>query len=319
MQGKLVVLGGAGLIGHSMVKALNKQGYDVRYVDYIMPDINNTIAGVEYSIGDVRDKSFFSDVLKEARVVMDFIAPTMPNSGDISLNKEISSALDYHDYVLSMMAEHDVRNYVFPSSGGTVYGSIEKGKASETDILNPSTPYGAGKMLAEDIIKYYNSKADITSFIFRLGNVYGSPNIRRKAQGIIDLFVQKALRGEKIVLWRGARNVIRDYVFLDDAIDGMIKTLQKKYKQKGVFIYNIATGEGVNTETIIKTISEKTGKELIIENEKSLPSGINRIVLSSEKIHEEIGWKAKTSIEGGIEKTIELKETALGVISNGKA
>lgn len=301
-----VVLGGNGFIGYSVVLELVRQKKKVRCVDFNLPEHEFRIKDVEYCIGDIREKYFISKVLDGAEVVMDFIATTMPNTKDISIVNEIDSTLRHHDYILSAMHEFGIRRYVFPSSGGAIYGDLDHDIAYESDPLHPVTPYGVGKQMTEDLIKYYYDKCDISSYIFRIGNVYGSPRYRKKAQGIVDIFIQNALDNQKITIWGDAEQSIRDYVHLDDVANAIVNIGQQE--RKGVNTYNIGTGIGTSTFQLINIIQRKMNKTLDIEYRKELASGLHKIVLSPQKVYEDLGWKANISIDEGIEKTIKTKK-----------
>ena len=300
-----VVLGGNGFIGYSVIKELSKKGKIVRCVDHNMIEDEYRLPNVDYIIGDVNEKSFLKSVFDGVTSVLDFMATSMPNSNDVTIISEINNTLTYYDHVLSTMNECGVKQYIFPSSGGAVYGNTYGRAAKENDALQPITPYGIGKQLTEDIIKYYYNKCGINSYIFRIGNVYGSPRIRRKAQGALDIFVQNALLNKKITIWGDAEHSIRDYIFLDDLAEGIVSCLEKN--MSGCHIYNLGTGIGTSLADLIEIINEQMHVALEIEYKKSFSSGVNSIILSSEKINDEIGWKSKTSLIDGVKKTIEIK------------
>lgn len=306
MEEIYVVLGGNGFIGYGVVLELVRQNKKVRCVDYNLPEQEFRFKNIEYCTGDIREKYFISKVLGGAEVVMDFIATTMPNTKDISIVNEIDSTLRHHDYILSAMQEYGVRRYVFPSSGGAIYGDLTHDVAYESDSLHPITPYGVGKQMTEDLIKYYYNKCNISSYVFRIGNVYGSPRYRKKAQGIVDIFIQNALDNQKITIWGNAEQSIRDYVHLDDVANAIVSIGQRK--KEGVNIYNIGTGIGTSTLQLIDVIQRKMDKTLDIEHREELASGLSKIILSPDKAYKELGWKASISIEEGIEKTIKTKK-----------
>lgn len=311
MDNTILVMGGNGFVGFSVIKELVERGIHVKCLDKTQPEDTFRFISVEYCVGDIWDKNFLRRTLSGVDCVMDFVATSMPNTGDISLYNEINNTLKYHDYVLSMLKNSDVHKYIFPSSGGAIYGDKKSGFAYETDVLKPTTPYGVGKKMAEDIIQYYYEKWSISSCILRIGNVYGSPRIRSKAQGVIDVFTQNALRGEAITIWGNAMSSIRDYIYLDDVAKAIADISQKGFDD--LRIYNIGTGIGTKLVQIIDLIEQKLGKEIKCEYKGSMASGISTIVLSNEKIRHEMGWQPKVSLEDGIQRTINIKRALLGM------
>lgn len=311
MEGHIAVIGGSGFIGYSVITELVKREIPVKCLDINRPEDNFKFKDVEYCIGDIWDQGFLKKSITGANVVMDFISTSMPNTNDISLSNEISNTLRYHDYVLSTLVACGVNKYIFPSSGGAIYGNKSSGFAYETDILKPTTPYGVGKKMAEDIIHYYYDKCGVTACVLRIGNVYGSPRLRSKAQGVIDVFTQNALRGEKITIWGNARSAIRDYIYLEDVAYAISDICQMDFNDYRV--YNVGSGVGTSLTQIIELIGKYLGKELLCEYKETMASGINVIVLSNEKIREEVGWSPEVSLEEGIKRTIDTKRKLLNL------
>ncbi len=311
MNNTVLVIGGNGFIGYSVISELVKRGIKVKCLDINRPDEMFRFSEVEYDIGDIWDRGFLNEALKGVSCVMDFVSTSMPNTNDISLSNEIENTLRYHDYILSMMVSQNVKQYMFPSSGGAIYGNKESGFAYESDELKPSTPYGVGKQMVENIIRYYNEKCSVAARILRIGNVYGSPRIRSKAQGVIDVFTQKALNGETISIWGNAQGVIRDYIYLEDVARACADIYQKEFDD--FRIYNIGSGVGTDLMQIIELIKKHLDRDIQMEHKASMASGINAIVLSNDKIKKEIGWEPKVSLEDGIKKTIKAKQILLNI------
>ena len=311
MEGYIAVIGGNGFIGYSVITELVKRGINVRCLDINRPEDRFKFKEIEYYVGDIWDQEFLKKSITGASIVMDFISTSMPNTNDISLSNEICNTLRYHDYVLSTMVACGVKEYIFPSSGGAIYGNKDSGFAYETDILKPTTPYGVGKKMAEDIIHYYHDKCGVAACVLRIGNVYGSPQLRSKAQGVIDVFSQNALRGEKITIWGNAKAAVRDYIYLEDVAHAIADVSEKSFNDYRV--YNVGSGVGTSLAQIIELISKHLGKELLCECKETMASGINAIVLSNDKIKDEIGWKPEVSLEEGIKKTIDIKRQLLNL------
>ena len=204
------------------------------------------------------------------------------------------------------MRELGIPEVVYPSSGGTVYGNVEYGMAHETDILNPSTPYGVGKKMCEDILRFY-AQFGVSSTILRVGNVYGTPLARKTTQGVIDVFVQKAMKGDKATIWGDALHNVRDYIFADDFSQAVAKI--SEYSANGVEIYNLSSGIGTTLEEIIKTINNYSSEQMnIIHVNNDATSSIRRIILDMSKFKSKTGWEPQYNIDRGIEETIRRKQ-----------
>ncbi len=304
-----LVIGGNGLLGYGMVKQLAIQCWNVRSFDLAEIDKKKQIENVEYVTGDLYDSNVLASALSKIDIVFYFISSTIPKTNDLYLDNEISKTLSTLDYVLKMMTNFNVKNFVFPSSGGAVYGDIEQGYAVENMLVHPKTAYGAGKILSEQILNFYYMKHGINSCIFRIGNVYGSPLYRRGQQCAIDIFIQNALEELPVTIWGSAESVIRDYIFLDDVTEAVVM-VSGSFKE-GVNIYNVGTGVGVNLKEVIRLINKYVEKPLLTTHDIKTSSGVDRIILDTSKIMNEFMWRPAHDLENGIKDTVLLKKLLL--------
>lgn len=306
MKRNALVIGATGLLGYGITHELNKRGWTVRAIgkeNLISSDVFP--AEVEYICGDFYDETFLSHVLKDIDKVFFFLSSTFPSTSTDSLELEISRTLKGLDYLLRKMRDEGIPEIVFPSSGGTIYGDVESGIAKEDDTLKPTTPYGTGKMMCEDVIRFY-SQFGISSTILRVGNVYGSPLARTTTQGVIEVFVQKALRGETATIWGDSLTNVRDYIFMDDFSEAV--AMIGEHKTEGVEIYNLSSGIGTTLEEIIDAINKYTSEPLKVKHvQNDAAASIRRIVLDMTKFKEKTGWEPKFDIEAGIAETIKRK------------
>lgn len=307
MSRNALMIGATGLLGHSATNELSKEGWHVRAIgreELVYPRLFEK--EVEYISGDFYDDTFLTSVLKDIDKVFFFLSSTFPSTSTDSLELEITRTLRGLDCLLRKMRELGVKEMVYPSSGGTLYGNVETGTAKETDALKPTTPYGVGKMLCEDVIRYYSAFGIYTT-ILRIGNVYGSPVIRKMNQGVIDIFVQKALTGEPAIVWGDSLHNIRDYIFVDDFSNAVAHIAD--LHADGIEIYNLSSGEGTRLEEIVRIINANSPSPLQVRSiSGDATSPIKRIVLDMDKFEERTGWKARFDIERGIVETISRKK-----------
>lgn len=306
MSKKALVIGATGLLGYGVALELNRTGWIVKAIgkesyakaNLFPPEIN-------YICGDFYDESFLINSLKGVDTVFFFMSSTFPSTSVDSLEFEISRTVYGLDYLLRKMKESNVNSIVFPSSGGTVYGNIKDGKAKESDALKPVTPYGVGKKISEDILRYYSLQG-ISSLILRVGNVYGTPMNRTQSQGVIDLFIQKALKGERISIWGNALTDVRDYIFIDDFAEAVSKIVDLGIK--GTEVYNLSSGEETPLSLVIETINKYMNINVAMEESDNISAAaINRVVLDNTRIRSLIKWEPKYTISAGIKETIDRK------------
>lgn len=307
---KCLVIGGNGFLGYGVVDYLSKENLEVVCFSKDECRREERLPNVKYVIGDVWDEGLLLSNLKGTDVVLDFLSTTLPNNSNIYLDDEVNRTLRYHNYIMSMIHKAGVKHYVFPSSGGAIYGNTDGDLVDESKTLQPCTPYGVGKKMVEDMLRYFNSKFSIAVTILRIGNIYGSKLNRDKPQGVVDILIQKAINGDSFTVWGNALESKRDYVFLEDVGEAVYLSITK-YHEGELRIFNVGSSKAKSVKEIIDIIEKESHRKLNIIFDKNQTSGVNQIVLSTEKINRCIGWKAKTSLEEGIRKTIAYKEKVL--------
>ncbi len=184
-------------------------------------------------------------------------------------------------------------HFIFPSSFA-VYKEIQK-KELLTEEKTPALPrnhYGMSKLLAEEIIKYYNRKKKIKTGILRLANVYGPGG---------KLFVEKISDGKEVLI-NGTGRQVRDFIYIDDVIEAFIKTISNQ--KDNFMLVNICSGEETTIIDLIKKVEELLGKKAMIKyNKKDSQKGywIGNGQLALEKI----GFQPKIGLVTGIKLTYE--------------
>lgn len=303
----ILIIGGNGFVGYHVLKRLICGNARIRSISRTVPECDYIFDSVDYRTGDIWERDFLLEALQGVDTILDFMSTTMPGNKEISLENEINTTLRYHNYILSNAVANGVRHYLFPSSGGAVYGSRQATETAETDLLLPSTPYGVGKKMAESIIHYYVQRCGINASILRIGNVYGSQRFRDRPQGVIDVFIQNALERKPVVIWGNASTAIRDYVYLEDVAEAVKMIVDSN--QVGAHTYNVGTGIGTSVSQIVDMIEQTLGYKLEKEHRDNKSSGIDRIVLSNKKIHDEVGWQPRIDLKEGIRRTVDLKKS----------
>lgn len=297
-----LVIGAAGFLGRSIASMLSMSGWRVRAIDK-NSIIETGLDGVECLCGNIFDEQFLIRSLNNIDVVYFFLSSLLPSANSENQSNKMLNALSH---VLDKMKECGVEKIVFPSSGGAIYGNVISGSAKEEDMLAPVTIYGAERMECEKYLARYASLG-ISSMILRISNVYGSLSYREVKQGVIDIFIQKAIMNEEVSVWGNALTNIRDYIFVDDFTDAVEMISDREFQ--GFNVYNIGSGVGVSLKEIIGIINDKMGKPLKVNHAPNdVTDSIERIVLNCNKVTRDFGWRPKYNIEQGIIETINRKK-----------
>ena len=298
-----LVLGASGALGLGLCKHLSSLGWKVKAFSRSW-DNDSSVAissdsGIKLIEGSIFEADVLEDALEGVTHVFNFVSFSVPSTSPTFAEIEINQTLRGLDTILSAMVRAGVRNFIYPSSGGTIYGDTKGIPASENFPLLAISSYGAGKILSEELIKFYSRVHGIQHRIIRISNIYGYPVSRRVSQGVIDVSLNKLRKDQDLEIW-GPKDIVRDYLFIEDLYDAITALLELPDMQN--LTVNIGSGQGATLEKIIQVLTEVTGKTPVIHSKPSHYAGIPYNVLDCSLLASITGWKPKHTLESGIEK-----------------
>jgi UDP-glucose 4-epimerase len=302
----IAILGAAGFIGTNLILALSKdednkiKAIDVSK-DYFIDDVKKSAEIVESSFDE---NTCYKEFLREQDIVYHLVSTNNPTNSNVNIGKDIADNIMISIKILEACVECKVKKIVFISSGGTVYGNKVNCPINENDVTNPITTYGIQKLSIEKLLYLYNYLYDLDYSIIRLANPYGPYQRPNGRLGVVTTFVYKALKGEQLTVF-GDGSVVRDYIFIDDAIRGIIRISSGNYENK---IFNLGSGKGESVNRIIEILKEKVNPNLDVKylDARSVDVPIN--VLDITRYKEIAGEFEMMSLEDGIVSTIEFFE-----------
>ena len=301
---KYLVLGGNGFIGKYIVDRISEFG-DVVVADYNIEHAEDSKPNVEYKKIDFCSCEDFSSYLEDIDVVVHLISTIGPSDKTENINKEISDNVFPTIRLLDSMNKCGTKKIIFVSSGGTVYGEHELSPIKEEEAKNPICNYGIIKELIEKYLNLYNLYYGIEYRVARLGNPYSEVVKQGRKQGIIPIFIDQMLNNETLKVW-GDGNDVRDYIYMDDAIDAIIKIINYNGQEK---VFNVGTGVGFSINDLIRIINDKLNIEnLQVSYLASRKCDVKYNVLDIQKTMREINWEPKISLDEGIQKVIDIKK-----------
>lgn len=283
---RVLLTGGAGYIGSFIIEELVNRGYEVVVFDISIKDISAKKGKIKYIKGDIFDTGSIEDVVSECDVVIHMIG--LPHVPKAQSNPMLSFKLNIQSvqHILEAMRRKDVDRIIFPSSSA-VYGITENIPVKEWQQTKPNTTYGYHKLIAEELIKSYKENYGITYTILRLFNVYGGP----KAQGVLNIFVERAKAGEPIVIYGGEQ--LRDFVYVTDVSRIIVDSL--KIENTINEIINVGTGKGRTINEIAELVREFfPGLEII---RKSSSGREYNSIADITKLKKIFGFAPDSSIE----------------------
>ena len=298
---KCLVLGAGGFIGKNLCKELSKE-YKVIAFDIIRPLELENIENVEICIDNFVDKQDFSDVLQGVEKVFHFVSTTLPTEKTSHIDKEIIENVVPTVRLLESMVKCNVKEIIFASSGGTVYGETDGHYNKVTDPLNPICSYGVQKKVIESYLEFYGLYYGINYKIVRISNPYGIGQNPNKPQGVIPIFIYRLLLGQPITIY-GDGNNQRDYIYMDDLIRALSKVAEYNGEQH---IFNIGSGNAHTLHEIIDIIVDKSKMDFSEITYKDIRKcDVSKTLIDISVTKKELGWSPDVDISEGVSLVID--------------
>ncbi len=317
---KVLVTGGAGFIGSHIVDGYLREGYQVAVIDDLSrgkrENLNSKARFYKMDINDRKITEIFAkekfDLVNHHAAQIDLRISVKRPVFDAKIN--VLGTLN----LLENCLKHKIRNFIFISSGGAIYGEPEKMPVDEYYPKNPLSPYAVAKHTIEHYLYYYRQTFGLNYLALRYANVYGPRQDPFGEAGVIAIFSQKMLKKNRPIIF-GDGKQLRDYVYVDEVVDinmlasQRIENLnERKITSPDDLSYNVGTGKGNSVNLLYRILAERTDfqeKPIYAPGKKG---DIRKIYLDTEKAKKELGWQAKLHLEDGLRKTVRwFKECGL--------
>lgn len=310
---RVLVTGGAGFIGSSLVRALLGSGHEVGVID----DLSTG------SEANLHPASWHR--------TLDINAPGLPAAvaefgpeGVVHLAAQVSVSESVKDPARDLLVnvegtravaraarEAGARRFLFASSAA-VYGEPERVPVPEIARKAPENPYGEDKLLAEGVIaEELGGVADFASF--RLSNVYGPRQSTVGEGGVVALFAESLAEGHAPVVL-GSGEQTRDFIYVGDVawafVTGLGTDTDLALEGADGASYNVATGSQTSINELVSLMRGVSRYLGPVERGPARPGDVQRSALDPEKAGTVFGWEARTELEKGLAFTLKWFEGA---------
>lgn len=332
-----LVTGGSGFIGSHLVEELLKNGHSVinidnfdDFYDYKIK-INNTLESLgkktQFSFTDkdsdikklisetdsetyklyyqdIRDKFSLQQIFNNYKI--DLVVHLAALAG---VRPSIERPLEYEEVNIrgtmnlwELCKEFGINKFVCASSS-SVYGNNEKTPFSETDNVDrPISPYAATKKCGEILGHVYHHLYRIDMVQLRFFTVYGP---RQRPDLAIHKFA-KLISESKEIPFYGDGTTARDYTFIDDIIDGIMKSITYLENTENVYeIINLGENEVINLKEMVSAIEGEMQKEAAKKPMPMQPGDVSKTNADISKAKYLIGYQPGTNFQNGIKKFVE--------------
>ena len=310
-----LITGGAGFIGSTLADKLLEKGNKVISIDnfcdfydpkYKEKNIKESLKNENYSLHriDIRNYLELEKAFKENNidciVHLAAMAGVRPSIENPILYQEVNGLGTQN--ILEMAKKYSIKNLVMASSS-SVYGNCDKVPFREDFIVDYAiSPYAATKKSNEVMAHVYHKLFNMNIIMLRFFTVYGP---KQRPDLAINKFTRLMLEGKKIPMY-GDGSTSRDYTYVDDIVDGIIKSTEYVFNNDNVYeIINIGNSTPISLKEMIDIIGEVLGVTPKIEQLPMQPGDVERTYADISKAKELLNYAPKTSFKEGIKKFVE--------------
>jgi UDP-glucose 4-epimerase len=299
---RILLTGGAGFIGSHVCDALLDHGYEVVIVDDLSTGRRENVPeGVELHVLDIRSDEANAlllegqfDVLIHHAAQMDVRRSTEDPRFDADVN--ILGTLN----LLQAAVGGGVRQVVFASTGGAIYGEQEAFPATEDDPTRPVSPYGVSKLAGERYLYYFHLAHGLDVTCLRYANVYGPRQSPHGEAGVVAIFLDRMLRGETPII-NGDGLQTRDYIHVSDVVRANLAVLG----QPGFQTFNVGTGVETNVVELFEALRKASGSEIEAEHGPAKPGEQRRSVIDGTRLRSAFDLPEPLALHAGLTQTAE--------------
>jgi dTDP-glucose 4,6-dehydratase len=309
MAKRVLVTGGAGFIPSNFIRhLLAKTPYEVVSLDALTyagnpENLADVMAHERLSFvhGDIRDERLVREVVAEVDVIVNAAAESHVEKSIAEGGSEfVTTNVEGTQILLDAIRATPVERFILISSS-EVYGTAERDPMDEGHPLNPRSPYAGTKAGADRLAYSYWATYGLPIVIVRPFNNYGP---RQHPEKVIPRFITQALCDEPVTI-HGDGRASRDWLYVDDDAEAIEAIIEAPIDRVSGEVLNVATGLDISVLDIAELVLSLLGKPSSLRvHVEERPGQVRRHIGSTDKIAQLCGWRARTSFEEGLARTV---------------
>jgi NAD dependent epimerase/dehydratase len=313
MVSTVAVTGAEGFIGSHLVEALVRRGHHVRAMvlynsfgswGWLDALDEETMAGVEVHLGDVRDPSSVCELLERAELVYHLAAliaiPYSYRAPRSYVDTNVIGTL----HVLDAVRAAGTPRLVHTSTSET-YGTARTVPISESHPLQAQSPYAASKVAADKLVESYHASFGVPAVTLCPFNTFGP---RQSARAVIPTIISQLAAGAQQIKL-GALKPTRDFQYVADTVGAFLTVGTAPASAVIGEVFNAGTGIEVSIGQLAADIVRLMGADALVTEDadrlRPKNSEVMRLVADADKLRQRTGWFPRIDRDQGLLRTIE--------------
>lgn len=301
---RVLVTGGAGFIGSNIADLLLQRGHQVAVLDNLSTGRTQNVA---------KEATFYNlDLNDDLDPVFQGFKPeaVIHQAAHASVSVSVREpAFDATQNImgsinlLEAMRRHGVKRIVYASSGAT-YGEPKSLPLVEDQAMEPISPYGVSKYVVEHYMRCYAHEHGFRCVALRYANVYGPRQDPFGEAGVVAIFTNKLLEGERPTIF-GDGSFTRDYVYVGDVAEANVMSLEKNPDGPYPVVMNVSVNKQTSVNELYDLLCKAGGFNLQAIHGPQRAGDVRDARLENAKIKATLGWEPKVELEQGLRNTVE--------------
>jgi len=254
---------------------------------------------IDWHEGEIADISSLEPLIRRSDVVIHLVDSSNPGSGNWEARPQSEDILKSTTKILDACVSNTLQKFVFLSSGGSLYGNAHQIPTPETSPTKPISLYGQKKLAVERILSNYGHDQGLDYLVIRASNPYGAFQIGKNKQGLIGSALIAGMERRPFEIW-GDGAVVRDFVYIEDLVDGIIRATfsDSKFRE-----FNLGSGQGLSVNEVLEVCDEFLDSPIRRVYKEGRSSDVQKSVLDISRAESELDWKPTTPINDGVART----------------
>jgi len=310
---RVLVTGGLGFIGSNLARVLVDLGADVVVIDSLMKDAGGRRGNVadlggrvRVTIADVRERTVIDAIVADREVIFNLAGQVSHIDSMREPEVDLEANCRSHLALLEACRRHNPSAKVVYAGTRQVYGRPDSLPVDETHLVRPTDVNGVNKAAGEYYHLVYNNAFNLRTCSLRLTNVYGPRQlVRHNRQGFIGWFIRLAVEDRTIEIYGDGRQ-LRDFVFVDDAVEAFLRAGAADGCNGGVF--NVGGAEPISHRDLTTLLIDVAGSGRVRyvpwpAEKKAIDIG--DFYADSGKFTAATGWRPAVPLREGLGRTVD--------------
>jgi UDP-glucose 4-epimerase len=301
----ILITGGNGFIASHLVDSLANSGQRITVLDVYPRAYDQLPEGVSFVQGNLHDIHLIRRTLEDHHIEMVYHAAwaNIHETASKDPVADVQTNLVASINLLNACCDIGVKRVVYLSSGGTVYGLPKRIPIVEEHPTDPINAYGITKLMVEKYLRMFHHLYGLEYTILRPSVPYGPRQNPFHHQGVVAVFIYKALKKEQVTIF-GDGEVVRDYFYIEDLTRALVASKDIDF-DPAITTFNLGGLQPYNLNDLVKKIESVLGIKMLVNYEPARKFDVPHILLDTSLAKSRLNWMPVVSLDDGIRRTAD--------------